>query len=446
MNTNSNNTHRDYNNFKRDRYFHGMLMTDRDFTEEQKYHNDKRRLHNRNLHGWGVVCGLGIEAKTPNSSVIKITPGMALDCHGNEIIVCSDFEIDIKQTDISKGTSALCATPENDCRYYVVIKYIEESSDRVPVYAPGGGCEEKVCEYSRTREGFCIDLFKDVPCNAVLPDKGLFTEILECVPTPQSTQRSGSLPVKVPTTINIEGIQDCIKGKLKDYCKKINPCPECSCTKECNGIPYVVLGSINFKGCSITSINQDMISINDNRRYVITPIFWEYYLASLNPSIAPAFVNPFILYCYIYSNLFPSAKTSGPQMQKGQFPFGNINLNNLIEITEVRNKTDVEARKILGMKKIGINQTIPLSARLVPDLLMRFASMEKIESGMKVDLVTDDESKKVLFYVPAAEAPEKEDIKELTDRIQKNEEMIESLKETIAELSQKIEKSEKKSR
>ena len=448
MNTEkSNDKHCDYNNFKRARYFHGMLMTDRDFREEQIYHIKKRKMHNRNLHGWGVVCGLGIEAKTPNSSVIKITPGMALDCHGNEIIVCNDFEIDIKQTDISTGTKALCEKPKNDCTYYIAIKYIEESSDRGPVYAPSGGCEEKVCEYSRIREGFCIKLFDKVPCQAILPTKSFIKEISE-YPTTRGYQsvkggRIGSISPSVEGQ-KTPNVLEAMKVKLKDFCEKINPCPECCCTGEslCKGEPYVVLGSIKFKDCSLTSISQDMISINDNRRYVMTPIFWEFYLASLIPSATPVFTNPFILFCIIYSKLFPP-KPPGPQV-KGLFSVDNINLNNLAKMTEVSNKTDGEVREILGKENISINQTIPLSAGVVPSLLTRFASIEKIEPGMKVDLVTD-ESGMVLFYVPAEEVPVKEEYKELADRIQKNEEMIVSLKDTIAELGLKL-KSEKKSR
>jgi hypothetical protein len=44
--------------FTRNHYFTGKLMQVGDFDTEQRYGVDKLRLHNRVLHGWGVVCGL----------------------------------------------------------------------------------------------------------------------------------------------------------------------------------------------------------------------------------------------------------------------------------------------------------------------------------------------------------------------------------------------------
>ena len=169
---NSNDENCDFNDFKRVNYFHGMLMTDRDFREEQIYHNEKRKLINRMLHGWGVVCGLGLDGK-PGSSIITIEQGMALDCSGNEIVVCEPYKIDL--------TSKTCLCTKNekpvkdvDCQelerardqpniYYIGIRYNEDNTDPVPVYAPGGDCEEKLCKSSRIREGFCVKIFDHPP-------------------------------------------------------------------------------------------------------------------------------------------------------------------------------------------------------------------------------------------------------------------------------------------
>ncbi len=95
--------HCDYNNFKRARYFHGMLMTDRDFSEEQLYHNEKRKLLNRMLHGWGVVCGLKVKPTDQPSSKIIIEPGLALDCAGNEIFLREPYELDVIDSKIQSS-------------------------------------------------------------------------------------------------------------------------------------------------------------------------------------------------------------------------------------------------------------------------------------------------------------------------------------------------------
>ena len=42
---------------ERPRYFPRQLITADDLTLEQEYFRNKLRLHNRLLHGWGVVCG-----------------------------------------------------------------------------------------------------------------------------------------------------------------------------------------------------------------------------------------------------------------------------------------------------------------------------------------------------------------------------------------------------
>src|SRR5688500_18801799 len=40
-------------------YFYGQMLGVADFQTEQHYFREKLKLHNRYLHGYGVVCGLG---------------------------------------------------------------------------------------------------------------------------------------------------------------------------------------------------------------------------------------------------------------------------------------------------------------------------------------------------------------------------------------------------
>src|SRR4029450_902596 len=69
---------------RRPNYFTGQLLTEEDFTAEQSYFLDGRRSDNRHLHGWGVVCGLGV---TPAGGGVVIGPGLAIDGLGREIVV-----------------------------------------------------------------------------------------------------------------------------------------------------------------------------------------------------------------------------------------------------------------------------------------------------------------------------------------------------------------------
>jgi hypothetical protein len=73
--------------FERLRFFNGRLLTAGDFALEQNYLRGKRQLHNRALHGFGIVSGLRV---TIESGQVVVTAGLALDCEGNELVVSSN--------------------------------------------------------------------------------------------------------------------------------------------------------------------------------------------------------------------------------------------------------------------------------------------------------------------------------------------------------------------
>jgi hypothetical protein len=79
---------------ERPKYYAGQLLSVADLTAEQDYLLAKRRLHNRYLHGWGVVSGLGVATAGP--SEVRIEPGLALDAAGNEILVCEQVRLKIE--------------------------------------------------------------------------------------------------------------------------------------------------------------------------------------------------------------------------------------------------------------------------------------------------------------------------------------------------------------
>ncbi|MET7903273.1 hypothetical protein ABZS86_18115 [Streptomyces sp. NPDC005355] len=128
---------------RRLRYFHGQMLGARDFQREQGYYREKLRLRMRCLVGYGVVCGLHVEpaprdeddcppdaAEEPARAEqteqagqaeqaeqagqseqaersgaepehtrlrakVKITPGLAVDCDGNEVVVRGGCVIDL---------------------------------------------------------------------------------------------------------------------------------------------------------------------------------------------------------------------------------------------------------------------------------------------------------------------------------------------------------------
>lgn len=77
--------------FKRLHLFNGMLATEEDWNAGVRYHHDKSRLHNRVIHGAGVVPhhreGLTVRALQPPGMKVVVNPGMALDPSGNELFL-----------------------------------------------------------------------------------------------------------------------------------------------------------------------------------------------------------------------------------------------------------------------------------------------------------------------------------------------------------------------
>jgi hypothetical protein len=99
----------------RPHFFAGKLLTAEDLTQEQTYFLDKSKRHNRSLHGFGIVFGLSV---TTDAGNVNIRAGMALDCDGNEIVICSDQALPISGFD-----SAVA---------FVNIKYGERNEGTIP--------------------------------------------------------------------------------------------------------------------------------------------------------------------------------------------------------------------------------------------------------------------------------------------------------------------------
>jgi len=81
--------------FDRPRFFTGQLLTEAELNDLQEYGIAKQKLHNRYLHGCGIVCGLEVTCHDCDSEYVTVHPGLALDCCGNEVTVCeaTDFNV-----------------------------------------------------------------------------------------------------------------------------------------------------------------------------------------------------------------------------------------------------------------------------------------------------------------------------------------------------------------
>jgi hypothetical protein len=260
----------DYNDFRRPRYFHGMLLEDRDFQAEQGYHAAKRRMLNRTLHGSGIVCGLELSAK-PDSKEIEVSQGLALDCRGNEIWLDKDLRLDLgkllKAEAVREAECPPDETAEEENHRYVVIEYREVGVDPVSVYLPGGGCEQRTCEYSRTREGYCVRLIKT--CAQEDPEEdGLLKRFCECLKSKTYESKRESKRESERGCLDCgeltEPHQRCQCDALEQFCESSVPCPDCS---RCDESDLVVLGRIDLdEKCE----RIERVCLNDCRRYVLT--------------------------------------------------------------------------------------------------------------------------------------------------------------------------------
>lgn len=160
--------------YVRNRYFYGKLLDVRHFEMEQTYFNAKRWLLNRLVIGYGVVCGLDVTPGEDGNS-IKVTPGVAIDKWGREIVVPQLSAAVPLKADLEGSTdpgASLCDEDEGPC-VHVAICYHECESDPVP--ALGGDCDEtSLCSPGAIRERYEIVVrsgkLPDISVDCTVPD------------------------------------------------------------------------------------------------------------------------------------------------------------------------------------------------------------------------------------------------------------------------------------
>lgn len=115
---------------RRVNYHSGVVLGAAEFIADQTYFREKSKRHNRYLHGSGVVAGLEVSAA---GGKVRVTPGLALDCEGNEIVLAAALVAD---------------PPGGEASVYVGIRYAERETDPVPVPDPTDG----LTAYARVEE------------------------------------------------------------------------------------------------------------------------------------------------------------------------------------------------------------------------------------------------------------------------------------------------------
>jgi hypothetical protein len=168
-----------------------------------------------------------------------------------------------------------CETEGNgeENKWYVVVRYQDVKNAPVPVYAPSEDCgKEKVCEYSRIKEGYCFEMYRTLPQNikcsrSTKKEKGIFNDY---------TKNEG-------TEIDESKIENIKQFLCENRDNLLMPCPDICCDNQ-----PVILGSINFNEITPnTKIINNMINNWDCRTYVITSGLLQYWMEQLAPAELP---------------------------------------------------------------------------------------------------------------------------------------------------------------
>lgn len=144
---------RKFYSFNRNHYYYGKLLTSRDFSMEQEYMNDKRRLGNRMLHGSGIVSGLKVVAA--DDTAIILQAGFAVDGGGREIVVPETEVVKLATID---GVGSLTSDTA-----YLAISYQEKAAERVYSALQ----EDNQESYNHVAEGYALHLYSEEECAAV---------------------------------------------------------------------------------------------------------------------------------------------------------------------------------------------------------------------------------------------------------------------------------------
>ena len=76
-------------------YFNGQRLEAADLRLEQSYQMRVRRLLNKSLYTWGIAAGLEVSVKPGDDHKVIVSPGLALDQEGQEIILIEPQEVQV---------------------------------------------------------------------------------------------------------------------------------------------------------------------------------------------------------------------------------------------------------------------------------------------------------------------------------------------------------------
>jgi hypothetical protein len=133
------------------------VLTETDLMELERYAITTHRMHNRYLHGWGIVCGLDLVCEDCGNGAV-VRPGYALDPCGRDLVVPTPQHVDVGQLIrdcvAMERSMPVCDPPVvgppkgcgSDDHWCVTLRYKEAPTRPVtPLASTGGSASSCTC-------------------------------------------------------------------------------------------------------------------------------------------------------------------------------------------------------------------------------------------------------------------------------------------------------------
>lgn len=140
------------------RVAYGMLLGEDDFRTLMGNPRGKQRLHAAWLHGCGVVWGYGVTVESERTLTLKVSPGLAVDGLGRELLADTSWCLDMRQW-LAKHQDAIDAGRKTQTLHaYLVAQHDCRPTTPVPTLADPCDITRKHDDYSRVFETVRLDL------------------------------------------------------------------------------------------------------------------------------------------------------------------------------------------------------------------------------------------------------------------------------------------------
>ena len=97
---------------ERIRYRKGQALASRDLRDEQDFEGMLRWNHNRSLHhAWGIAIGL--EVTNQGGRAVRVSPGIAYDGYGRELLLSRPVEIDFPELKVNQASDLVIRYKES---------------------------------------------------------------------------------------------------------------------------------------------------------------------------------------------------------------------------------------------------------------------------------------------------------------------------------------------